>query len=225
MPCVLGVWATVSKYYLFDGTLEYIMGIMVVVINVMIFPRALSTKQYTKYRKKNYLLYLRSFTYDEKQDYVLPFLYSAQLPVMKVGDPSYFSANTDDIDTFYLPSKNWHEQLDNYIDRASLVFCVLNNTPGILWEIFNHLDQKSKFIYFYSDRDMLLSLVNAKHNKEYDKTILMQAIIMLLDKRELKATAFHIDNHILYYGRPEIVLDHILGSINSPLLNTATLDY
>lgn len=96
-----------------------------------------------------YTLYLRSFndySMGAHNDILSQFPY----PVWQVANPNIFSSNSI-ISSFYLPTANWKDHLNYYIDRAEIVFVKLANTPGVQWEIFHHDQHIEKFIFLISE--------------------------------------------------------------------------
>lgn len=76
------------------------------------------------YIEDQYYLYLRSFQYDENDNYLMSLLPANEMPLMKIGNPSnsllsnLFSNRTMYHDVLYLPSSNWQKHLDYYIYKA-----------------------------------------------------------------------------------------------------------
>ena len=111
---------------------------------------------YINYKRPQYLLFLRNFSMDNRirEAHLLSDLEGIcnelRLFLMRIGNPRTmldFSAGK----TFYLKTINWKDQLHDHIEDAKIVLSVISNSDGLFWEIFNHVQYLSKFIYHILD--------------------------------------------------------------------------
>ena len=126
---------------------------------------------YINYRRSQYILFLRNFTMDDR-------IVEARLLIeienicnrlrfflMRIGNPRTLF-NSSPGKTFYLKTVNWKVELQNHIKDAKLVFTVISNSDGLFWEIFNHIQYSSKFIYHILD---ISKLRDDLRNGRYDR--------------------------------------------------------
>ena len=176
---------------------DLFMGVFWLVILVVIVLVVLEGRPMFKdfhflfYDRSRYLLYLRSFSFDDKEDVIAKYLDQLDLPVMKIGNPKTFFPKGIG-ETYYLPSVNWKEQLDYYISRAQCVFVAVDNTEGVLWEMFEHLEYLNKFIYYVEDRCKLEEMLKTNTNHKIQSSILMECFKKTLEKTENKSFCFRI---------------------------------
>lgn len=140
-----------------------------------------------KIDRNDILLFLRRFSYDEKEDPCLAaindYICQPMAPhytVLKIADPSTFYCYKNfGCEFLYLPTTNWKQTLNSYIEKASLVVMVLDYSEGVLWEAFEHHDQKEKYIYYLPSKKQLIDIVNDTlfYFQKYDKTLLGKYLI------------------------------------------------
>lgn len=111
---------------------------------------------YANYKRSQYVLFLRNFTMDEQiceaklLEEIDNVCNKHRLFLMRIGNPrTVFDSSFGK--TFYLQTVNWKTELQNHIKDAKLVFTVISNSDGLFWEIFNHVQYSSKFIYHILD--------------------------------------------------------------------------
>ena len=103
--------------------------------------------------KQPYLLFLRCFTFDDDMLYD-DILYRISLSIgnyykiLQVGNPQNVIKGNDSCITLYLPSIEWQKEVSHYVDSSSIIFLVINNTNGVLWEMLNHHQHINKFIFY-----------------------------------------------------------------------------
>ena len=113
------------------------------------------------YAQDSFYLYLRSFKFDKKEDALLNLLPKEKRQIMKIGNPTsrlfpnLWSKNSMYNDIFFLPSSNWKKHLDFYIYKAFSIISVVDDTPGVVWEMFNHPEYFYKIV-FYVDSNVKL---------------------------------------------------------------------
>lgn len=111
---------------------------------------------YVNYKRSQYVLFLRNFTMDDRICEAKLLLEienvcnNFRLFLMRIGNPrTFFDSSFGK--TFYLKTVNWKTELQNHIKNAKLIFTVISNSDGLFWEIFNHVQYSSKFIYHILD--------------------------------------------------------------------------
>lgn len=112
---------------------------------------------YLNYKRSQYLLFLRNFSMDERivESKLLLELENAcnrlRLFFIRIGNPRTVFDGIFPGKTFYLKTVNWKELLRHHIKDAKVVFTVMSYSDGLFWEIFNHVQYSSKFIYHILD--------------------------------------------------------------------------
>ena len=102
---------------------------------------------------KNNVLFLRCFKFDRSELYEdvlfnISSVFKKEYNVLQIGNPKNILKGYSTCDTIYLPSIDWQSAVRTYIINANVVFLVLDQTNGVLWEMLHHADQKEKFIYY-----------------------------------------------------------------------------
>ena len=162
------------------------------------------------YDKKHYLLYLRSFQFDKNEHTISEPLEVVGIPVLKIGNPkTFFPKGVGDV--FYLPSADWKKQLNYYIDRAEYVFSVVDITEGVLWEMFEHLEQYNKFVYHITDKEHLRVILSNAPKQEYKDSFLMKCYETILNDPKIQSCSIHIKDGICYYSDAGTILKLISG--------------
>lgn len=159
------------------------------------------------YDRKNYVLFLRSFTFDEKAQQQHQILGDIKMPILKIGNPKTIWPKRIG-EVFYLPSSHWKKHLDYYISRAKYVVVVVDATEGVLWEMFSHEAQWRKFVFYISSKDMLKKIVEERRYAPYANTALMLCLEHILNDSTIKdGCAFYMWNGLCYYSSsvPEIM--------------------
>lgn len=178
---------------------------LICIVAVIYIFRALSKDlRVLVYHRDSYILFLRSFTFDSYEHEIYPVLnkvlfHIPHLHILKIGNPKTFWPKGIG-ECFYLPSKNWQKHLDYYIERAQFVFSVVDNTEGVLWEMFNHIKHYPKFIFYISDINKLRNIVNTNTSQEVEEHVLMKCFRELLNKDSIKRGAFFLYNNQCYYS-------------------------
>lgn len=111
---------------------------------------------YINYKRSRYLLVLRNFAMDEKiqevglLQEVEEVCNKLRLFFMRIGNPRKMLDLTVG-KTVYLNTVNWKEPVAKYIKDSEVVITVVSSSDGLFWEIFNHFQYSSKFIYHILD--------------------------------------------------------------------------
>lgn len=110
---------------------------------------------FKNYYKPYYFLFLRRFVKDD-QPRVKKCLddlaqNKAGYDVMRIGAPNTLFSSSNLYDTVYLTSTDWQACLRRYIRCAKLVFCVIDMSEGVLWEMIENTEYLDKYIYCILD--------------------------------------------------------------------------
>ena len=109
------------------------------------------------YIEERYTLYLRSFrsdgNYKEIEDEINK-LENNFINILTIANPKTLLRKNIG-HTLYMPSINWKKFIEFYILKARSVIVVLDNSDGVMWEIFQHPDQFHKYIFIAPNRQIL----------------------------------------------------------------------
>ena len=157
---LLYIFLSIKSFFLVDSISNYI-SLSTALLSVWIVYLSLYHNfTYINYKRSQYLLFLRNFSMDEQlsEAKLLNELDSAcneyRLFLMRIGNPRTV-LNSSFGKTYYLRTKDWKEQLQIHIKDAKIVFAVISHSDGLFWEIFNHIQYSSKYIYHILDIDKL----------------------------------------------------------------------
>lgn len=165
------------------------------------------------YAEDSYYLYLRSFQYDKKDDSILKTLPSDGKQMMKIGNPSsrlfpnLRSNSTMYHDVMYLPSSNWKKHLDYYIYKAFSVISVVDDTQGVVWEMFHHSEYYHKIVFYVDSSEKLCKLERmVAESEEFKSSPLLFYCISHLNKLGLCTPfVFWIKGKRCYYDNANMV--------------------
>lgn len=180
-------------------------------IAVAIYEYLLKNRNIIIYTKERYLIFLRSFNYQEQSDRLNVALSKLNLPILKIGDPRGLNPNGIG-DVFYLPSSNWKKQLEYYIQRAQMIVCAIDGTEGVAWEILTHSELSEKFVYHIPARESIEGFL--RHcNRDSHKfhTALHDILQSILQHETTDISTFIIRNGVGYGGSLEMVMAVIAG--------------
>lgn len=165
------------------------------------------------YAEDSYYLYLRSFQFDDKEDALLKWLPTGEKQIMKIGNPSNHlfpnirSQKTMYHDVLFLPSSNWKKHLDYYIYKAFSIISVVDDTQGVVWEMFHHSKYYHKIVFYVDSNEKLCKLESmVAENNDYKSSPLLFYCINHLNY--LKVTTpfvFWIKGQRCYYDSVNIV--------------------
>ena len=180
------------------------------------------------YAEDSYHLYLRSFQFDDKEDSLLKLLPSSGKQIMKIGNPlsklfpSILSNRTMYHDVLFLPSSNWKKHLDYYIYKAFSVISVVDDTQGVVWEMFHHSEYYHKIVFYVDSSEKLCKLERMVAESEYFKSSpILYYCISHLNKLELRTPfVFWIKGNRCYFDSVNIV-----PSLLSTKLDCASRSY
>ena len=155
------------------------------------------------YAEDTYFLYLRSFMFDVKEDSLLKF-FPKEKQIMKIGNPHnslFLSGKTIYNDVLYLPTTNWKKHLDFYIYKAYSIISVVDNTKGVVWEMFHHSRYYNKILFYVDNAEILNKLeIDLRQSEEYKQSpALYQSIVYLNDLHVETPFVFWIKDSMCYY--------------------------
>lgn len=175
------------KFSFADKFAIYVLNIpfLILIVSNMV----MQIKTYDKkYRKKNFILFLRAFNLDtNNENNIIKSLKRKfkRINVIKIGDPKYIVKETYGEDVFYLPDEQWKIHVENLMETSLNIFinidCPTENnstskiTQGVLWEIFNHQQFYAKTIFHISD----ISLLDMSDMYAYNDTVLYKAVSLI----------------------------------------------
>ena len=172
------------------------------------------------YVEDQYYLYLRSFQYDEKDNYLMSLLPVGDKQKMRIGNPSnsllstFLSNRTIDDDVLFLPSSNWQKHLDYYIYKAYSVICVVDDTQGVVWEMFYHSEYYNKIVFWVDSREKLSKLANmVEESIESDLSPQLYYCIRVLNERDISFPfVFWIKDNRCYYETDVKIVTSLMSS-------------
>lgn len=165
------------------------------------------------YAEDSYYLYLRSFQFDDKEDTLLKWLPAGEKQIMKIGNPSSHlfpnirSQKTMYHDVLFLPSSNWKKHLDYYIYKAFSVISVIDDTQGVVWEMFHHSEYYHKIVFYVDSNEKLCKLeAMVAESEEFKSSLILYYCISYLNKLELRTPfVFWIKGKRCYYDNADMV--------------------
>lgn len=197
------------------GMIHGISTMMILALIIELFPLFKET-HYFIFWKKDYLLYLRSFVYDENEDSFLDYIESKiedhmpDMTILSIGNPETLIP-TGLGERFYLPTTNWKKELDYYISRAKLVLCVIDYSDGVLWEMFEHLNEMEKYFYYISDKDKINTICEKIKASRYSDSVLAECFNNLQKVSIKGPVAFIVRDGKCFYDNPHKLLSAFLG--------------
>lgn len=114
------------------------------------------------YSRRHYTLYLRSFKSDgiySNIENTISELKSNYINVLTIANPKTFFRKAIG-HTLYLPSVNWKKFLEYYIIKAESVIVVVDDSDGVMWEMFQHQDQFHKYVFIVPNKQVLQNITN-----------------------------------------------------------------
>ena len=168
------------------------------------------------YAEDTYYLYLRSFLFDVKEDSLLKFFPQGK-QIMKIGNPHdslFLSSKTIYNDVLYLPTTNWQKHLDFYIYKAYSIISVVDNTKGVVWEMFHHSRYYNKILFYVDNAEILNKLeIDLRQSEEYKQSpALYQSIVYFNDLHVETPFVFWIKDSMCYYHTDLKKIASILSS-------------
>lgn len=145
------------------------------------------------YEENDFILYLRSFTYNDEK--IQTQLTDCSTPILKIGNP-HTLINKGLGKSIFLLSP-WKPMVNYYINKSHLVISVLDITDGVMWEIFNHLDHYEKFVYYIPNNKCLDQILeqSGKNSNIVIKTL------HFIKEENVSPCAFSIKGDICLYSK------------------------
>lgn len=169
-------------------------------------------KQTLFYFKKDLtILYLRNFDVDNSilnekclAD-INTFKERHNYNFIKVGNPN----SLFEIDSYYLPTTNWQYHVKKMIQFHKVIFVILAKTKGVTWEVINHEEFWSKYIFYVPDITTLDYWIELTTNEGNIKLANTLKSIELTKN----GVAFSIEENIIYYTESiyDVFLAHEKG--------------
>ena len=172
------------------------------------------------YAQDSFYLYLRSFKFDKNEDALLNLLPKEKRQIMKIGNPTsrlfpnLWSKNSMYNDIFFLPSSNWKKHLDFYIYKAFSIISVVDDTPGVVWEMFNHPEYFYKIV-FYVDSNVKLRNLELMVRKSEELNMspnLCNCIHHLIELNISTPFVFWIKDNKCFYNSNISIISSLLKS-------------
>lgn len=172
------------------------------------------------YARDSFYLYLRSFKFDKKEDALLKLLPAEKKQIMKIGNPTsrlfynLWPQNSMYNDIFFLPSSNWKKHLDYYIYKAFSIISVVDDTPGVVWEMFNHPEYFYKIVFYVDSNEKLrnLELMVGKNEELKISSHLYKFIHQLIELNIGTPFVFWIKNNRCFYTSNVSIISSLLKS-------------
>lgn len=172
------------------------------------------------YGENNYYLYLRSFQYDEKEDYLMSLLPGGGKQIMKIGNPSslqlkkILSNRSKSYDVLYLPSSNWQKHLDYYINKAYSIISVVDDTQGVIWEMFQHPEYYDKIVFYVDSNEKLNKLETIiAETTDSDLSPQLYCCVQSLNMRNISTPfVFWIKQNRCYYDTDVTIVSSLLST-------------
>lgn len=149
-----------------DEIASIIGSILVILLLGYLIVRFFSQFSLGVYSRPFYTLYLRPFNSDgniKKIENSIRELERNHVKILTIANPKTFFRKTIG-HTLYLPSVNWKKFLEYYILRAKDVIVVIDDSDGVMWEIFQHTDQFHKYVFIVPNKQVLQKVVDKLSN-------------------------------------------------------------
>ena len=147
------------------------------------------------FEKKEFILYLRPFSYDYHDTRLKDSLKGLTLPILKIGNPQTI-LNKGIGQTLFLSSLSWKSMVNYYINKAQFVISVIDDTDGVMWEILTHIDQYEKFIYIIPNKQSIQGLL-AKFSENGN---IIKDALYFFEQTQTLPQAFCYKENTLYYS-------------------------
>ena len=172
------------------------------------------------YAQDSFYLYLRSFKFDKKEDSLLNLFPTEKKQIMKIGNPTsrlfsnLWPQKSMYNDIFFLPSSNWRKHLDFYIYKAFSIISVVDDTPGVVWEMFNHPEYFYKIVFYVDSNVKLrnLELMARKSEELKMSSHLYNCIHHLIELNISTPFVFWIKDNKCFYNSNISIISSLLKS-------------
>ena len=177
------------------------------------------------------ILFLRTFSFDNKYQYIEHKIKSIAVnrDVLTIGNPKTIFRKTLG-KTLYLPSVNWKKWLDYYILKSTNVILVVDNSKGVLWEMFEHIEHINKYIFIVPDKSLLKEILNNSSVSIEKNNVLQKYLHDVIEKSTDEQFVFSIQNGSIKISSIKKLETHILHrtkkvACDNSLENAATRRY
>lgn len=177
------------------------------------------------------ILFLRTFSFDNKYQYIEHKIKSIAVnrDVLTIGNPKTIFRKTLG-KTLYLPSVNWKKWLDYYILKSTNVILVVDNSEGVLWEMFEHIEHINKYIFIVPDKSLLKEILNNSSVSIEKNNVLQKYLHDVMEKSTDEQFVFSIQNGNIKISSIKKLETHILHrtkkvACDNSLENTVTIKY
>ena len=172
------------------------------------------------------ILYLRSFNSDKDkhqkqiEETLVKVCSNLNLRICKIANPIRFNSNVRE---FCLPVSNWKNELNFYIARAKYIFCIIDITEGVLWEMFEHQEFINKYIYCIRNKNTLQEILTNKIFRKFDNSKLMISLQTISNLNYNGTIFLRFDSSKCFYS---LNLKAILTNYkDNPKISSFTVDY
>lgn len=172
------------------------------------------------------ILYLRSFNSDKDkhqkqiEETLVKVCSNLNLRICKIANPIRFNSNVRE---FCLPVSNWKNELNFYIARAKYIFCIIDITEGVLWEMFEHQEFINKYIYCIRNKNTLQEILTNKIFRKFDNSKLMISLKTISNLNYNGTIFLRFDSSKCFYS---LNLKAILTNYkDNPKISSFTVDY
>ena len=172
------------------------------------------------------ILYLRSFNSDKDkhqkqiEETLVKVCSNLNLRICKIANPIRFNSNVRE---FCLPFSNWINELNFYIARAKYIFCIIDITEGVLWEMFEHQEFINKYIYCIRNKNTLQEILTNKIFRKFDNSKLMISLKTISNLNYNGTIFLRFDSSKCFYS---LNLKAILTNYkDNPKISSFTVDY
>lgn len=148
---------------------------------------------------EKFVLYLRSFKFDksEQNDEILRMLevVDKETEVLRVGNPRTLFDTNSSCKTYYLNSTDWQVEVRKLMSKTQHVVSVIDNTEGILWELFNNYEMRWKIVYVVYDLTRLKYLMTLEQYEDARRVSpqlgeVLEALVTQAESKDAKQLAF-----------------------------------
>ena len=171
------------------------------------------------------ILFLRTFSFDKKNKYIEDTIkaIATQNDVLTIGNPKTIFRKTIG-KTLYLPTINWKKWLDYYILKATKVILVVDNSEGVLWEMFEHINHLNKYIFIVPDKSVLMDILNDSNVSIEKYALLMKYLQDVIEKTNMKQFVFSIKKDEIKISPIEKLGEHVQSNAKIMVSSSSIID-
>lgn len=171
------------------------------------------------------ILFLRTFSFDKKNKYIEDKIkaIATKNDVLTIGNPKTLFRKTIG-KTLYLPTINWKKWLDYYILKATKVILVVDNSEGVLWEMFEHINYLNKYIFIVPDKSVLMDILNDSNVSIEKYALLMKYLQDVIEKSTDEQFVFSIQNGSIKISSIEKLGEHVQSNAKIMVSSSSIID-